>query len=157
MAFTTFLFSAWLIISLFIILPKRLNLIENSFIFLTIGVISINWSWIIYEELKFGKITENPADYAGFLIFRSIIIPTLIMFQLNRYGSSSFNKKMTFVISISTIGLILLTLLSRVFDVTTYKQWHLIFDVLYYLGLHIIALVVLICLRKAPSSEVKQI
>ncbi|WP_394219067.1 hypothetical protein [Halobacillus trueperi] len=155
MAFTVFFVCAWLIISIFIIMPKRLTLIENTFIFLTTSVISINWTWIINEELKYVKITEDPANYAGFLIFRSLILPTLLMVHVNLYNASSSVMKRGLVFTASVILLLLLTILSRALEVSTYKDWNLGFDVVYYVILHFFSIGVCKILRKSTRNEVK--
>ncbi|WLR48533.1 hypothetical protein LC065_04890 [Halobacillus litoralis] len=155
MAFTVFFVSAWLIVSIFTIIPKRLTLIENTFIFLTTSVISINWTWIINEELKYVKITEDPANYAGFLFFRSVIIPTLLMVQLNLYSASSSTIKKGLVIAASVICLLLLTISSRVLDISTYKDWNLGFDTVYYVFLHFFSIGVWKIIRKFTHIEVK--
>ncbi|MYL69274.1 hypothetical protein GLW00_00335 [Halobacillus litoralis] len=155
MAFTVFFVSAWLIISIFAIIPKRLTIIENSFIFLATSVISINWTWIINEELKYVKITEDPANYAGFLIFRSIIIPTLLMVQLNLYDHSSSAMKKGVIFTVSVVCLLLLTILSRVLDISTYKEWSLGFDAIYYVFLHFFSIGVWKLIRKTTHNEVK--
>ncbi|MBX0358295.1 hypothetical protein [Halobacillus sp. Nhm2S1] len=155
MAFTVFFVCAWLIVSIFTIIPKRLTIIENSFIFLTTSVISINWTWIINEELKYVKITEDPTNYAGFLFFRSVIIPTLLMVQLNIYSASSSTMKKGLVIAASVLCLLLLTILSRVLEVSTYKDWSLVFDVVYYVFLHFISIGVWRLIRKSTHNEVK--
>lgn len=156
MAFTIFFVYAWLIISVFTIIPKRLTLIENTFIFLTTSVISINWTWIINEELKYVKITEDPSNYASFLIFRSIIIPTLLMVQMNLYNSSSSPVKKALILIASVLCLVLLTILSRVLDVSVYKDWNLGFDAIYYVSLHLFSIGVSKLIRKSTRIEVKQ-
>ncbi|WP_406945226.1 hypothetical protein ACJA3J_21465 [Halobacillus sp. SY10] len=156
MAFTVFFVCAWLIISVFTIIPKRLTLIENTFIFLTTSVININWTWIINEELKYVKITEDPSNYAGFLIFRSIIIPTLLMVQLNLYNPSSSPVKKALILIASVLCLVLLTILSRVLDVSDYKDWNLGFDAIYYVSLHLFSIGVSKLIRKSTRIEVKQ-
>lgn len=157
MAFTVFFVSAWLITSLFTILPKRLNLIENTFLFLTISVININWTWIINEELKYVKITDDSVNYAGFLILRSIIIPTLLMIAVNLYTrfSPSAMKKV-WIIVVSVTCLLLLHILSRVLDVSTYNDWNLGFDAIYYVSLHLFSIGLLKLIRKSTHIEVKQ-
>lgn len=157
MAFTVFFVTAWLLISIFTIIPKRLTVIENSFLFLLTSVISIHWTWIVNEELKYVQITKDPVDYAGFLIFRSVIIPTLIITQLNLYSFPSSVIKKAIVLSTSVLCLLLLTILSKSLGVSTYEDWNLAFDVIYYIALHALSIVTWKLFRNLTGSGVNHL
>ncbi|MFC7062081.1 hypothetical protein [Halobacillus seohaensis] len=154
MGFTLFFFVAWLIVAVFIIIKETLSITENTFVFLIILIININWSWIMYEELKLVKVTESPIDYTAFLLFRSIIIPMVIVVQLNLIERTKiFAKK--FLVSIGSLSLLLLLTAANVFlDITSWVNWNLAYDALYFVVLHIIAVYLTKFYRKTSSSEV---
>ncbi|ASK63805.1 hypothetical protein CFK37_17395 [Virgibacillus phasianinus] len=153
MGFAVFFFLAWLVTAFLIVMQKSLSLVENTFIISLILIISINWSWIIYEGLKFIKITEQPMDYTAFLFFRSVIIPIILVIQLNMVlQSESFAQ--TILIPIVSIGiLVALTALSSYFHMTNYVKWNIGYDVLYFAGLHVIAYLSCWLFRKIAYRE----
>ncbi|WP_026702751.1 hypothetical protein [Salibacterium aidingense] len=80
MAFAVFFLASRLLNTLFIRMEKTLSLTENTFVFMIILVININWDWIVYEEMDRVNITEDGLNYTAFLLFRSIIIPMVLPF-----------------------------------------------------------------------------
>ncbi|MFD2925138.1 hypothetical protein [Halobacillus naozhouensis] len=148
MAFAVFFFTAWLITAIFFAIPKKLTLIENTFIFMLILVISINWSWIIYEGFKFIKITKEPMNYTGFLFFRSVTIPMLLVLQLNLIHRSKMFGSTAVITVLSVATLLLLDGLSIFFGITTYQKWNIFYDFLYFTGLHIVTYFFLWLFRK---------
>ncbi|WP_079526623.1 hypothetical protein [Halobacillus hunanensis] len=154
MGFAVFFFIAWLITAIFFAIQKKLSLIENTFIFMLILVISINWSWIIYEGFKFIKITKEPMNYTAFLFFRSVIIPMLLVLQLNLVHQSKTFGSAALITSLSVATLLLLDGLSFYLNITTYKNWHIFYDFLYFAGLHAIAYYLLWLFRKVSYRGV---
>lgn len=137
--FLFFFLVAFLISSLFVVMQKKLSIVENTFVFLIILVISINFNWIIAEELKFIKMTNEAVNYAAFILNRSIIIPMILVVQLNLIIDSN-SKAKSFFISIASISILLLLFqLSIFFDIAKYKNWNISFDLIYIVILHLIA------------------
>ncbi|UOR13735.1 hypothetical protein [Halobacillus amylolyticus] len=155
MAFAVFFFTSWLVLALFLAIPKKLSIIENTFVFLIILVISINWTWIIYEEMKLIKSTKDAMDYTAFLLFRSIIIPMILVTQLNLLCRANTFAKSLLNVSTSLAILLLLTFFSTFFNMTNYIKWNIGYDAIYYLSLHVIAYFSLKFFRKSAQSEVK--
>ncbi|MEY2191982.1 hypothetical protein AB7942_04485 [Neobacillus sp. BF23-41] len=83
MGLVVFFFLAWLVVSLFAVIKKKLTFAENSLIFLVILIVSINISWIVIEELKLIKRTQESLEYTAYLLNRSVITPFLILIQVN--------------------------------------------------------------------------
>jgi hypothetical protein len=154
MAFTLFFFASWLMLTLFAVIPKKLSLTENTFVFLIILVISINWTWVIYEEFKFIESTEIPIDYTAFLMFRSIIIPTVIITQMNIAAHYPSRTISLLTIVLSTATLLLLQYFSLQFEMVQYANWNMAYDALYYLTLHGIAYSTLKIFKKISTKEV---
>ncbi|UOQ92125.1 hypothetical protein MUO14_16720 [Halobacillus shinanisalinarum] len=155
MAFAVFFFASWLVLTLFLVIPKKLSIIENTFVFLIILVISINWTWIIYEEIKLIKSTEETMEYTAFLLFRSVIIPMILVTQLNLLCRANKFTKSLLILSTSLAILLLLTFLSTFFNMANYIKWNIGYDAIYYLSLHVIAYYSLKFFRKSAQSEVK--
>ncbi|RSL30453.1 hypothetical protein D7Z54_26170 [Salibacterium salarium] len=150
MAFAVFFFAAWFISTAFILMPKKLSIIENTFVFIVILVVSINWGWIVYEGMELIKLTEQAMNYTAFLLLRSIIIPMILVTQLNLIHKSNS----MFVIIVSLIILLFFSSLSSIFNITDYVKWNLGYDAIYYLMLHVIAYSSLLLIRKVAKNEV---
>lgn len=83
MGFVVFFFVAWLVVSIFSLIKKKLSIIENTFVFLIILILSINFSWIVIEEWKLISLSKKGFEYTGYLLNRSVILPMLILIQIN--------------------------------------------------------------------------
>ncbi|WP_101846240.1 hypothetical protein [Halobacillus sp. Marseille-P3879] len=155
MTFAIFFFASWLITALFLIIPKKLSTIENTFVFMIILIISINWSWIIYEEFKLVNLTEEPMEYAAFLLSRSIIIPFVFITQLNLVYAVTSVTRVVLTILMSFSFLLLMSLLSQIFKITEFTNWNLGYDALYYIFLYLVSYASLLIFRKLELSEVR--
>ncbi|MBT2698423.1 hypothetical protein J7E79_13480 [Bacillus sp. ISL-40] len=136
MGFAVFFFAAWLILAVFSVIERKLPLLENTFIYLVMLIININWTWIIYEELKFIERTNEPISYTAFILYRSIIIPMILVTQLNLFYSSKNIMKSSMVVLGSIATWLLLSILSRHFNISNYSRWNMGYDILYILVLH---------------------
>lgn len=63
MGFVVFFFLTWLFVSIFAAMPKKLTFVENTLVYLVILIVSINFSWIVIEELKLMSLTKNGFNY----------------------------------------------------------------------------------------------
>ncbi|UGB28743.1 hypothetical protein [Metabacillus sp. B2-18] len=154
MAFAFYFFVSWLITFIFVIMPKKLSFMQNSFVFLLILMISINWSWIIYEELKFIKLSTEVMDYTAFIINRSIVIPLTIVITMNLLKISKSFRRSIVVLVLSTSFLSLLALGGMYFNVTKYMNWNFAFDIIYFLLLNIFGYLILIGVNAMEHKEV---
>ncbi|SFL56704.1 hypothetical protein [Salibacterium qingdaonense] len=150
MAFASFFFAAWFITTAFLMMPKKLSIIENTFVFMVILIININWGWIVYESMERIELTEEGMIYTAFLLLRSVIIPVILITQLNLVHKSN----MIFVVLVSLIILLFLSSLSAILNIADYVKWNLGFDAIYYLLLHVIAYYSLLLIRKIADREV---
>ncbi|WP_040203529.1 hypothetical protein [Neobacillus jeddahensis] len=133
MGFALFFLLAWLLTGIFIIIPKRLSPVENTFIFLLLLVIIINVSWINVEEMKAIHVSRKPLDYTAFLLNRSIIMPMIVLILMNLFHQ--------FIFIVSTVVMMMgMSLLTTSFHILTYTKWNFGYDVLYYLLLALVAL-----------------
>lgn len=154
MGFAFFFFIAWLITVGFTVMKKRLTFLENSFVFFLLLIISINWSWIIYEELKLEKISTHPIDYTAFMINRSVTIPLMIVVTLNLVKSAKTKLTKTLLCISSILVLVFLIMMGSYFDLTQSIKWNIMYDILYFAILHLIALYSLKYFRTLKRNEV---
>ncbi|MFC0560883.1 hypothetical protein [Halalkalibacter alkalisediminis] len=154
MGFAFFFFLSYLIVSMFIVMRKKLNIVENTFVFLLILFVNINVSWIIFEELDLLTVTEDAMKYVGFLLNRSMILPMIIVVYLNLVNRSlkMFKKVLITIISISTV--IIFSGISILFDLITYVNWNFIYDAIYFGALHLLAFYAQKLFRKFTFHEV---
>ncbi|MED4224624.1 hypothetical protein [Neobacillus cucumis] len=153
MGFAFYFFVAWLITIIFTLMRKRLTFVENASVFLLILIISINWSWIIYNELNLIKLTAKPLPYTAFLINRSIGIPFIIVITLNLIKAANSKGKSILIACLSTVTLVILIQLGKYFDIVTPIKWNILYDVLYIISLHLIGWYSLKFIQKLKQSE----
>lgn len=140
MGFVVFFFVSWLVISIYSIIKKRLSIVENTFIFLIILVLSINFSWIVIEELKLVSLSKKGLNYTAYLLNRSVIIPMLLVIQLNLLQWCKTLMIKTIVIISSISILICLSILSNLLNMSKYVKWNYGYDAIYFMILSLIAI-----------------
>jgi|GEM_PF-2753384 len=155
MEFAFYFFISWLIVIIFAVMKKTLSLVENTFVYLLILIVSINWTWIIYEEMKLVELTKQLLDYTAFLINRSIAVPLIIVVAMNVIkGVHSLGKRILTVL-LSVALLVTLAVIGRFSGITEYTNWNFDYDALYFLSLHIVAYLALKVFQRTKRSEVK--
>ncbi|WP_456276353.1 hypothetical protein [Bacillus sp. AK128] len=155
MEFVAFFFISWLVISLFGVMKKETNLIENTFIFLLILVININFSWIINDEWGLISNTKKAFPYIAFLLNRSIIIPLLILIQLNVLLMAKKLVKRIIILISTVILLDGLSLLSIRLNVIEFKEWNLWYESAYFFSLCLLSILCFKFFTKVSKREVK--
>ncbi|WP_010531410.1 hypothetical protein [Lentibacillus jeotgali] len=156
MAFPIFFFLTWLVGSIFAVMRKKLSLVENTFVFLIILIVSINFSWIIADELKLITVTKQTLPHTAYLINRSVIIPVLILIQLNiSMARDSFGWK-TMMVLFSVLLLTGVNYLMTALNMVTYTNWNLGFDAIYFLLLNLAAFLAYRIMEKASEKAVNQ-
>lgn len=154
MTFSIFFFLTWLVISIFAVMQKKLSLVENTFVFLVILVVSINFSWIIADELKLITLPKEKLPYTAYLMNRSIIIPVLVLIQLNIcMARDAFFWKAG---SILTAVLLLtgINYLMTALNISSYTNWNPGFDAIYFLLLNLTALIAYSIIDRASEKAV---
>jgi len=143
----------WLVIELFIKLPKKLNKEEIAFLFCVIVLLICNGSWIFIEELKLIELASPLANYLSFLLFRTVIIPFSIMLCLNVWLSpiSFFKKKRVTIILYCFLFLV--EWLSITLHVYYYQKWHYIHSMCFYFFIQILSHFLLRWFRQFACKE----
>lgn len=139
MGFAFFFLISYLITYLFLVMKKKLSIIENTFVFLLILMLNINATWILFEELNLISVTEEAMEYFGFLLNRSIIFPMIIVVYLN-IVKRSHKKTHTILITIASISTMLtLSGISILLNMITFVTWNFLYDAIYIGLCHLIA------------------
>jgi len=155
MAFSIIFFIAWLSITAFYAMKKQYSKLENSALFFCILIVNINYSWIIYDELNLITYSKIPLYYTAYVIFRSIIIPTLILLGINCIPRNSTILKKMIGILISSFVLTLIKFILLKLDVVNFHKWNMFLDYLYFILLNSFGLFILYCYRSFILKEVK--
>lgn len=94
MAVALFVFIAWVIISVYLFVPKRLSTEENIILFFLFSIITINIFTILDLNLKLIQHSERLPMFISFLILRNIIIPLALIIFVNLmiHFKSNINK-----------------------------------------------------------------
>lgn len=154
MEFVIFFFITWLAVFIYGLMQKELTVVESTFVFLIILVVSINFSWIVIEELKLIKLTEKGLPYTAFLLSRSIIIPILILIQLNFLVKSESYLIKSVTLFSSVLALVGISFISSSLNITEFTKWNLGYEAIYYLCLNLIGMIALKVMKSIPMNAV---
>ncbi|MGG4470196.1 hypothetical protein ABER68_19325 [Paenibacillus alvei] len=140
MAFAIYFFIGWLTIICFFVQKKKYSIVENTVLILSVLIINLNWTWLVYEEFELITYSREPWDFVAYLIKRSIVIPVIVLICLN-FGrkQSSLVKKLMHIL-VSSLVILGITIISHLLKVTTVKHWSIFYDLVYYLLLHLVVL-----------------
>ena len=83
MALALFVFIAWVIISVYLFVPKRLSTEENILLFFFFTIITINIFTILDLNLELIQHSDKLDLFIGFWIHRNIIIPLSLIIFVN--------------------------------------------------------------------------
>lgn len=157
MEFVVYFFLVWLYVSIFAVIDKRLNIVENTFVYLIILIISINYSWFVIDEFSVISLSEKKAPYIAYLINRSVGIPMLSLIFVNVFTRTPtlIQKAMLFVSSV--IILVALASISTNLNITKYLNWNYWFDFIYYFILMICAIVAYKIIHRVMRGVVEDI
>ncbi len=154
MEIVIFFFITWLAVFMYGLMQKELTLVESTFVFLIVLIVSINFSWIVMEELKLIKLTEKGLPYTAFLLNRSIIIPILILIQLNFLVKTESYLMKSAILFSSVLALVGVSFISSSLNITEFTKWNLGFEAIYYLCLNLIAMIALKVMKSIPMNVV---
>jgi hypothetical protein len=155
MGFVVIFVVAWIAVFIFYSMNKSLSILENGFVYLIILTIGINISWVVSEELKLVVLTKDGLLYAGFILYRSILIPMIYAIMFNAIYKAKSTS--TTLVSMGVVLVIILALngVLRFYDVWSYKNWNIFYDILQIVLMQAIGFATLKLYRRAIYSEVK--
>jgi hypothetical protein len=136
-------------------MQKRLSMVENTFVFLILLIVIINVSWITIEELKLIIRTNSSINYTAYLLNRSVIMPMVLITQLNMLQRcQTITMKVLNIVS-TVIIMLGLRVLSNYFNIEKYTKWSYGYDFVYFVILLLIAYFSYKAIRKASQNVVK--
>lgn len=141
MELVVFFSLTWLVISFFFVIKKRLDIFENTFVFLITLIVNINFSWIVIDEMELLTVTQKVLPYTAYLLNRSIITPLLILVHLNFFIEAKTFVEKGLIITSSLILLLCLSVTIEVLNITEKINWNYSYSAIYYLLLFIIAII----------------
>lgn len=108
MTLALFVFIAWVIISVYFFVPKRLSTEENILLFCFFTIITINIFTILDLNLKFIQHNYKSEMFISFWIHRNIIIPLSLIIFVNLINNfnSKIQKFITTILIFSILYLI---------------------------------------------------
>lgn len=157
MVFAISFFVSWITVFIFVIMPKKLSFMQNSFVILLTLIINMNWSWIIYQELNLIKLSTQVMDYTSFLINRTIAVPFIVVITMNFLKISRSFSQFILVLVFSTSFLTLLSLGGVYFNVIEYIHWNFALDFFYFLILNIVSYLFLLFVNLMENKEVRSL
>lgn len=156
MGFVLLVSLAWFIIIFYTVMNKKLMFMENTFVYLLSMLININYTWIVYEELKLAVISDKTLDYTGFLIHRSITLPLVVVITMNLYQKTdSIGSKLLKTV-LSILFLVIAISIALYFGILEFKKWNIMYHVIYLFLLHFVACYSLKYFRSLKTKEVRE-
>lgn len=125
-----FTFIAWIIIILFSLIPKTLNILENIIMFFCISIIEINFYTILTLNLSLIQNSQDPKMYIAILINRNIIIPLSFLIFVNSYTFIKEKFKKLGVIVVTLSFLVFMDLFPLHIGMKVYRGWNGYLDTL---------------------------
>ncbi len=127
MVLAIFVLIAWIIISVYLLVPKKLTLVENIFIFFSATILIINIATIVDLNLGLVQSSKVPEKFLAMWLQRNIIDPIFIVIFINFIF---YNIRVIKKMGIMLIVILVLNLVEFVaiqLGVKTYKGWNTLF------------------------------
>lgn len=130
----------WVVVGIFVFLPKTLTVKQNTFIFLFISIVMINFNLVMNFSFNFLKDTSDPVLFVTLLIYRDIIVPFIFLIFMNLYKSGKGRVGKVFVFTTFLLGLFYINQVGEVFQLYEYKRWNRLLDFGFLLGLLLLSI-----------------
>lgn len=75
----------WLLIHIYVYLPKKCNPIESAFIFMATSIMNNMFCSIITENLRWAVPYETPEGFTVLILQRTVIIPLLFLIVIHLF------------------------------------------------------------------------
>jgi hypothetical protein len=140
MALPVYLSIAILLIHLSLYIWKPLSFLQNSLIYMTAVFIHTQFLTLIRMEFHLIEKSNGNLDYVAFLLYRNILIPSIVMIFCNFFlrHASWKNKILLFIGSV--IAMVVFDWLSTKLGIISFIHWNLWFSGMIYALLLLIAL-----------------
>lgn len=130
MGFVILFTAAWAAVFLFYAMEKKLNVLENTFVYLFAMTLGIHLFWIFAEEWRMLVYTKEGLLYAGVILYRVIVFPMLYVITLNLVART---KSVIAGLAWAAGGVACvlgINVVMRMFKLMSYKQWNYGWDIL---------------------------
>jgi hypothetical protein len=149
MGFVVIFAAAWLSVFILYSMDKSLSILENTFIYLIILTIGINISWIVAEEFKLMEITKDELLYAGFILYRSLIIPMIYVILMNAVFKVRTVSRALLSAGVALGAILALNGILLFYRILQYEKWNLFYDAVQFLLLQVFIYALVKLYRKA--------
>jgi len=148
MGFVVMFAAAWLAVFVLYSMNKSLSVLENAFVFLIVLTLGINISWIVAEEFKLIALTKNGLLYSGFIIFRSVVVPLLLVIAMNVIFKYKSAWGVVFAVAGTLAVFLALNGAALFYKIHRYERWNIGYDALVFLSLTAVVYALLQLYRK---------
>ncbi|WP_248929589.1 hypothetical protein [Paenibacillus hamazuiensis] len=155
MGFVLFFALTWATVFVLYSMRKGLTAVESIFIFLLVMILSINFSWIVIEELYYVQTSGDPLKYAAFMLERSVLIPIVFTIMFNYIYDKKSTEHTLLAVALGMGEVLGSFAIARYFQILYYVRWNLIYDAVVFLAMLFITFYAHKLLRKSMNVEVK--
>jgi|GEM_PF-1313985 len=156
MELATFITLTMLLFWFFFLIKKRLSFIQNSILFMVIGIITKNYLTIMMLELGRVRMLEDHTLYVSLLLYRDFIIPLTILIFANAYLETSTSIQKLFCSLSALLFLVIIEGFLVYFNVIIFTDWSLLHEAVVnaiYLLIGLIFVKLILFLQKWESRQ----
>jgi len=128
MELATFITLTMLLFWFFFLIKKRLSFIQNSILFMVIGIITKNYLTIMMLELGRVRMLEDHTLYVSLLLYRDFIIPLTILIFANAYLETSTSIQKLLCSLSALLFLVIIEGFLVYFNVIIFTDWSLLHE-----------------------------
>lgn len=143
-------------IAYFVTMKNKLHRQINTFLFLLISSININFFIVIGENFKKMKLTQDIDKYLSFLLYRNILIPLSILIGIHFFVRSDLTHKRVLVTFVTVGSLYVLEVICQKLHFFQWKQWSEFYSIVYYFLLFIVAAISVLLIRKMVDLPMRE-
>ena len=153
MALALFAFIAWVIITVFCLIPKRLLIEENITLFFIYNIIVINIYTILDLDLKLITPNNETDMFISLWLHRNIIIPLSLIIFVNLVINSTTRIRKSFTSVVAFLILYFIEVLTLWVNIKTYSGWNLYLTAVTMTALMLVAFMIMKLITKLPERK----
>jgi len=152
-ALALFAFIAWVIITVFCLIPKRLLIEENITLFFIYNIIVINIYTILDLDLKLITPNNETDMFISLWLHRNIIIPLSLIIFVNLVINSTTRIRKSFTSVVAFLILYFIEVLTLWVNIKTYSGWNLYLTAVTMTALMLVAFMIMKLITKLPERK----
>lgn len=149
MGFVLIFALTWLAVFIIYGMYKKLSVLENTFVYLVVLILGINIAWIVAEELKLTSITKDGLLFAGYVLYRSVLIPLIYVVLMNMVFRFQSAAGRLLCAGGAVVLLLALDGVMLACEVIRYLKWNLWLEAIEIVVLQLVTYLLLRLYRKA--------